>query len=131
MGFIARSFTKLVQQHSYETIAVKWNEKGIEKTIGGWIIVPLKIISQGYWLMMLFISFAGLYLLGKSNGFKMLVFNPIVSPWLYFSLVHAVIVSQDRYHFPAIPFISMLSAYALIELVNRFRDSQMMVSRNP
>ena len=30
--------------------------------------------------------------------------------WAYFAILHAAIVSQDRYHFPSIPFIAILSS---------------------
>jgi len=36
--------------------------------------------------------------------------------WLYFTLLYAVFVVQDRYHFPTLPFIAMLAGVTLDSL---------------
>jgi 4-amino-4-deoxy-L-arabinose transferase-like glycosyltransferase len=122
LGFIQRSTYKLVKQHSYETIAVTWNAEGITERIGEWAVMPLKALTQGYWLMVLGLSFVGLYFLYRDSGFMGLVLHPLVAPWLYFSAIHAVILAQDRYHFAAIPLIAALCALAVDRLASRYRS---------
>ena len=42
--------------------------------------------------------------------------SPPIVLWAYFAALHAVIVVQDRYHFPCLPFIGILAAFAVCEI---------------
>ena len=117
--FIVRSLTKLAKVHINETIAVHWNKKGIEETFGSTTIFPFKLLTQGYWMLALFTAIAGGFLLFRQLGMIQWTFHPAIALWGYFALVHAIILSQDRYHFPSIPYITILSAYALTILFRK------------
>lgn len=112
--FLYRSMWKLVKLHAYETINVSWNILGIKQVLGSWIIMPLKVLSQGYWFLVLFGAIIGLVVLFRREKWFLGPFHPVVLPWAYYSVVHAIILVQDRYHFPAIPFIAALAAVAII-----------------
>ena len=120
IGFITRSATKLIRQHSYETIAVTWNSEGITNAFGKSLIFPLKVICQAYWYLVLLLAIGAIFLMLGKHGFVSTVLHPVLAPWIYFSALHAIIVAQDRYHFASIPFIAILSAYMLQEMRNRY-----------
>ncbi|MCZ6835628.1 MAG: glycosyltransferase family 39 protein [Planctomycetota bacterium] len=116
-AFIWRTVSKLIRLHDRETIGVHWNEKGLITRFGEGVLVPLKIMAQTYWLAILGLALAGVALLEiqlKSwpDRFRGL-FHPTLLIWTYFASIHAVIVIQDRYHFPSQPFIAILAAVAL------------------
>jgi len=116
--FVLRTLKKAVIYHAGETIAVHWNKKGIEKTLGTAAMLPAKILTQGYWTLILIFAFGGVIVLCKRNGVVTGLAHPLVLPWLYFAAVHSIILVQDRYHFPAHPFIAILAAVAAIRLVD-------------
>lgn len=113
-------FRKLIDTHARETIAVHWNGPGLKDTLGGWVLIPFKFITQVYWVIVLMFALAGTAAVIRGacrqhsflSATQSLVSPPLVY-WLYFAVLHAVIVSQDRYHFPSIPFIAMLSAISI------------------
>lgn len=125
IAFVTRSIKKFIYQHSYETIAITWNKGGIIKTFGEWAILPLKALCQAYWLAILFFSFIGVVLAFRNLGFLETALHPILVPWLYFSAISAIIVAQDRYHFPAIPFIAIFSAYAIHNLLTLYQEKSL------
>jgi hypothetical protein len=54
------------------------------------------------------------------HGIWALFSSPPAALWAYFIALHAVIVTQDRYHFPCLPFIGMLAAVALCAMWERW-----------
>ncbi len=111
--FVGRTLLKLVKLHDRETIGVVWNEKGLAQRFGTRILLPLKIISTGFWLLALGFALFGIILLLLGRSLLSTITNPAVLIWLYFALLHAVIVVQDRYHFASIPMIAMLAAFGI------------------
>jgi hypothetical protein len=83
--------------------------------------LPLKIVSSGFWLLALAFSLIGIIVLFLSRGFLATVTHPLVALWAYFASLHAVIVVGDRYHFPSIPMIAMLAAFAIVACVEYAR----------
>jgi len=119
LAFVTRSIIKVAKVHSAETIAVHWNEKGIEKVLGQSALFPLKIITQSYWMLILITALAGIVILFYRNPSLRFLFHPEFIMWGYFAAVHGIIVSQDRYHFPSVPYIAMLSAVAFMFLIEK------------
>lgn len=107
-NFIVRVSRRFVHLNSRETIGVVWNEKGILKSLGDSAIRPLKWISTSYWLSILTLAVLGTILISKTSGTLRTILHPLVLIWVYYVLVHVVMVSQDRYHFPSIPSIASL-----------------------
>jgi hypothetical protein len=125
---------KLLDTHLRETIAVHWNAEGLKKRHGAEpqqatrSLAPLKLITQSYWIAVLLLACGGVgavLLRARAARSWRAVARELAAPpvvlWAYFAALHAVIVSQDRYHFPSIPFIAMLAAFALLRVVARHR----------
>ena len=111
--FLKRCFTRLVDTHSRESIGVAWNEEGLKTRYGEWILLPIKLINQFYWMIVLGLALIGIILLGKKYGWITMISHPTIVLWGYYAAVHAVIVAQDRYHFPSIPMIAILAAFTI------------------
>ncbi|MEL7089249.1 MAG: glycosyltransferase family 39 protein, partial [Planctomycetota bacterium] len=119
VAFAKRTLVKAVKLHDRETIGILWNERGIEQRFGSAALVtPLKLASTGYWWLMFGGGLAGMLMLwwrgGAVRGFFAMLFHPAVVFWGYFLSVHAVVVIQDRYHWPSVPFIAVLAALPLV-----------------
>ncbi len=113
LKFVTRTFKKLIRLHERETIGVAWNEPGLVSRYGTGVLLPLKIVSQGYWLAMLGLALIGIILLGKQQGWITMIIHPLIVIWGYFALGHAVTEIGDRYHFYSIPMIAILAALTI------------------
>jgi hypothetical protein len=125
--FAKRTAIRVFQVHSRESIGIAWNESGLISQYGRSVLLPLKVVNQIYWLFMLGLGLGGLGLLIYRQGWLILLTHPAPALWLYFTAIHAVIVAQDRYHFPSIPMIAVLAAWALYSLGQRIRFSAMAI----
>lgn len=119
MLFVIRSFIKVAKIHIGETIAVHWNEKGIEETLSRKSLLPLKIATQTYWTLIFLSALVGVILLIRKLGLLRCLFHPVIILWCYYASVHGVILAQDRYHFPSVPYIAILSAYAITQYLEK------------
>jgi len=105
--FITRTAKKFISFHTRETIGVSWNQDGIKSALGESAIKPLKVVTQLYWSALLILSIAGLLLYLRNNGLWKTLFHL----WASTAAIHALIVSQDRYHIPLAPVIAAFAAY--------------------
>jgi hypothetical protein len=121
LGFAARTIIKGVRLHERETIGIAWNSEGLSRRLPQPAISGLKWGTQGYWIGVLGMALVGMGLLAQRAGLWRLMTHPAVLIWGYFVAVHAVIVYQDRYHFPVTPLIGGIAAVALVHLWNRGR----------
>lgn len=112
--FALRTAQRIVDTHSRESIGVVWNEPALVSRFGNRILTPLKILNQLYWIPMLGLGLVGIVLLIVKTGWFAAITHPTVLLWGYFTAIHAIIVAQDRYHFPSIPMIAILSASTLV-----------------
>ncbi len=117
--FIKRCFTRLIDTHKGESIGISWNQEGLTQRYGKWIILPLKLVNLIYWLAVLALALIGIVYLVKQYGWYTTIIHPTVVLWAYFAAIHMVIVAQDRYHFPSIPMIAILSAFTLSVWLNK------------
>jgi hypothetical protein len=113
LEFIKNSLIKLIKTHDRESIGIAWNQKGLVNRYGRVILLPLKLINQGYWLSVLILALTGIIILGKQQGWLSVVTHPTVVFWGYFAFIHMILVAIDRYHFPSIPMIAILAALTL------------------
>ena len=113
-AFVQRTMYKLYRFHSYETIGVSWNEHGITNRLGAWALLPLKLLTQAYWLLLVGLGIIGLAIFLHRSSFWMLICNPFTLSWASTAGIHAIVVSQDRYHLPTVPFIAAFAALTLI-----------------
>ncbi|MGS2717361.1 glycosyltransferase family 39 protein [Eionea flava] len=110
--FITRTIKKFFQFHLRETIGVGWNEKGIQQALGDWALMPLKLVAQSYWSIILLAALAGIIIMIIQQGFWHTAFHPFILLWASSAGIHAIIVSQDRYHIPIIPMVTAFAVYA-------------------
>jgi 4-amino-4-deoxy-L-arabinose transferase-like glycosyltransferase len=128
LRFFVRTIKKAIWLHTRETIAVVWNEEGIKQRFGEKSLLPLKVIGQVFWMATLLFALAGLPIILYTRGVLAFAVQPAVLTWLYFTVVYAVTVVQDRYHFPSDPFIAMIAAVAVSaaaqQIQTNFADKQ-------
>jgi len=117
-AFVIRTLRKALRLHQRETIGVVWNEDAVERLLGPRGPDALKLLSTGYWYLMLAGALTGIVLLNKRQGVWQTFLSVPVWLWLYFTALHAVIVVGDRYHMPAIPMIALLTGFALATLLS-------------
>ena len=141
-AFVKRTGVKLIKLHDRETINVLWNAAGLYRVIGpadftgDWpppddelasfdrqVLNPMKLFSTACWW-----GFAGLGIVGGvlmlwRFGILATLVHPAVLFWGYFAAVHAVIVIQDRYHWPSVPFIAVLAALPVAAVWQRVRPA--------
>lgn len=120
--FLKRTVARFLEQHNRETIAVHWNGPSVKRLFGETGFTVLKLIATGYWYVVAVLALAGIVVVARRDGLWSLVTHPCLMGWMYFAGVHALIISNDRYHFPAIPFITILAAAALVRLMQRKED---------
>jgi len=123
--FITRTMKKFILFHTHETIGVTWNHEGISSTLGEKAITPLKVITQSYWSLLLILCIAGLVLYLKNNGFWRTAFHPYTLMWASTSAIHALIVSQDRYHIPLSPVFATFAAYFIYFLKQKINSNNL------
>lgn len=114
---------RLVQLHTRETIGVVWNETALLQGIGTIGVLILKLVATGYWVALVLGAVVGVALRFRSDRLGAL-FHPVFGGWAYFTAVHAVIVSGDRYHMPSAPFVALLAGVVLAHLAQRFTSRQ-------
>ena len=112
--FLKRMTKRLIDYYRSENIGIVWNINGIKQMDAESAVLSLKLLSSGYWMMILLLAIYGLLRLFKQQGiWQTLTITPIFALLGYFTVLHVIIASGDRYHFPIIPFLAMLAAHSL------------------
>jgi 4-hydroxybenzoate polyprenyltransferase/phosphoserine phosphatase/4-amino-4-deoxy-L-arabinose transferase-like glycosyltransferase len=111
-AFAARTLKKLVTLHDRETIGALWNP-GLRERYGAGAERAFKGVATVFWWAALALGLAGAAVLLAREGFRAWAGHPAVAIWACLAATHAVIVVQDRYHFPAIPLVAALAGLAL------------------
>lgn len=114
VGFVKRSAIKAVRLYERETIGVGWNMEGLKQVLPDKAITAIKVGGQGYYLGALALAIAGWMLFARSAGLWRALLHPATVMIAYFTVVHAVVVIQDRYHFPVIPMLAAFGAVAIL-----------------
>lgn len=118
--FAKRLAKRFVDYYRSENIGVNWNIAGIKQQGFEQAVVPLKLISTAFWILLVILAVYGAIKLIRNDGFyNTLTMTPIFALIAYNTALHTIIASGDRYHFPIIPFIGLLAAYALVEIKDR------------
>lgn len=118
-----RTLVKALKLHNRETIGVVWNERPLVERIGDRGLQGLKLLATGYWFLLVLSAIAGIVVLGRRGGWRGALFNEPLAIWSYVTLIHAIIVVEDRYHMPASPWIAILAGVALASCMARKAES--------
>ncbi len=118
--FLLRTAIKALKLHMRESIASAWTRDGVLRSSLAGLVFPLWLLSNVFWCGVLISAVGGVILLFLESGRFAPFYLPFVH-WLYFTGVHAVTVADDRYHFPAIPFIAIFAATFLMAMWTRFQ----------
>lgn len=114
--FLIRSLNKARWTYDHETIGVHWNLVSLTDQYGDHTVRLLKLASDLYWFIVLALSLAGLGLWLRLVSVREALSSPMIVLWAYFLVTQAVIVAQDRYHYPVVPFIALFAGFALARL---------------
>lgn len=120
--FAKRLVKRFVDYYRSENIGVNWNIEGIKQQGLDKTVLPLKLISSGYWVLLVLLAvYGGIGLIHSEGFYNAITANPIIALIGYNTVLHTIIASGDRYHFPIIPFVGLLAAYALFRIKNRIQ----------
>lgn len=119
--FIRNNPVKYVQlclrrvAHSFdrESIGIAWNEKSIERTLQP----VLKAVSALYWFVIFALSLAGMYRFIREDPLR--VFHSLIVAPAMFAAVAILVVGQDRYHMPLMPFVALFASFFVVNAFGR------------
>ncbi|MBL0730323.1 glycosyltransferase family 39 protein [Piscinibacter sp. HJYY11] len=123
LAFVQRSFLKLVRLYNNESCGVLWNMYGITKTFGADAVLWLKRFTQLSWAFIFGLFAIGAAMLAYSRTHRRLLLSPLPLLMLFFSTVHAVVVSGERYHLVTMTSVAALGGIAIATLLKRQRAS--------
>ena len=125
VAFVMRSAVKMIRLYERETIGLWWNAQGIDSNFGSFGSMAIRVASQAFWAGALALFAIGCYC-SYRQGLLSFVIHPGVATLVYFTLIYAIIVIQDRYHIPTDPIMAIFGAYAIVRLTpvaSRFGSS--------
>lgn len=97
-GFAVRAVKKLLYLYTNESVGVGWNSPGIRQAFGEAWELRLKRLTQVTWAMICVLAAAGIWSALRSTGVAKTLLSPIMLCILYFTAIHMIVVSQERYH---------------------------------
>jgi 4-amino-4-deoxy-L-arabinose transferase-like glycosyltransferase len=116
-GFAMRTLRKLVFLYSNESIGVTWNAPGISQSIGKDAVQWIKRFTQVSWALIFLTAVWGAWMLLRRCGWRRFILSAPVLTIAFYSAVHSIVVSQDRYHLAFAAQFAMLTAAGAIALV--------------
>ena len=97
-AFGVRAIRKLLYLYTNESVGVGWNSPGIRQVFGEAWEHRLKRVTQASWALICMLAAAGIWSVLRKSGPVKTLFSPITLSILYFTAIHMVTVSQERYH---------------------------------
>lgn len=116
--FLKTVANRILDLHERETIGVVWNQSAITDYVGNSGVQIAKLIASAYWVGLVISGLVALVILWPTHKLGAL-FHPVFGGWAYFTSVHAIIVSGDRYHMPSSPFVALLAGVSLAFVASR------------
>jgi 4-amino-4-deoxy-L-arabinose transferase-like glycosyltransferase len=123
IGFVGRSLVKLVRLYNNESIGVLWNMNGITHRFGAEAVDWFKRFTQITWAGIFVLSAFGMVLFARSRGVWRLVVSPLFVMMVFFSVVHAVVITGGRYHLVAATQLAAFGGFAVAALLKRYQPS--------
>jgi len=124
VGFLYRAVRKVAILYNNESVGVIWNSEGIRQALGEPWINGLKRFTQVTWALILVLALAGLWAAIRQQGVLRTLTSPITLSILYFTAIHSVIVSMDRYHLAFAGQLAILAALGAALISDRLRTWQ-------
>jgi len=115
-GFALRTLRKLVFLYGNESIGVTWNARGISESFGERAVLWLKRFTQVSWALIFLTAAWGAWVLLRRLGWRRFALSPPVVTIAFYSAVHSIVVSQDRYHLAFAAQFAMLTAAGVAHL---------------
>ena len=103
--YIMLCIQRIHHSFSRETIGVAWNKLDFSPPT----VTIIKAGSSGYWLLVFALAIAGAIRFVWSNPIR--IFEPMILISGLFMAVAVLVVGQDRYHMPLMPFVAIFAAY--------------------
>jgi hypothetical protein len=119
-AFFSRTVLKAIKLYANESIGVTWNSSGIKAVLGESAIEPLKRFTQVTWAALFLLALVGTWSLMRERGWWHTAVSPPFMVIAYFTAIHAVTVSQDRYHLSFASFLAMLMAAGLSVAIQQY-----------
>lgn len=110
-AFLVRAARKLVILYSNESVGVHWNALGIHEAFGPHWESKLKRVTQISWALIFLLAVVGIWSSFRYIGAIRTLSSPLALSILYFTAIHMVVVSQDRYH---LAFAGQLAIFAAL-----------------
>ncbi len=123
LGFVGRSFMKLIRLYNNESIGVLWNLNGITHSFGADAVTWLKRFTQLTWAAIFSLAAVGAFFLVRTRGLWQALVSPLMLMLIFFSTVHAVVISGGRYHLVAATQLAALGGIAITSLLQRRKPS--------
>lgn len=121
IGFIIRAARKVVILYSNESVGVGWNAEGVRQALGEPWVHGLKRFTQVTWALILALALAGFGAVIRQKGWFKTLTSPITLSILYFTAIHSVVVSQERYHLAFAGQLAILAAVGAALILDRLR----------
>jgi hypothetical protein len=118
LAFMRRAATKLFILYNNESVGVSWNGKGIQEAFGGTWEVKLKRLTQVTWALIFALAVVGAAASLYKLGWVKTLFSPLTLSVAYFTAIHMVVVSQERYHLAFAGQLAIFSAVGLLTLLS-------------
>lgn len=117
VGFMVRAVKKLLYLYTNESVGVGWNSPGIRQAFGESWEHRLKRVTQATWALLCLLAAAGVWATLRNSGLMKTLFSPFMLTILYFTAIHVVVVSQDRYHLAFAGQWAIFAALGVAQLV--------------
>lgn len=130
-AFAVRAVKKLLILYTNESVGVGWNSPGIRQVFGESWEHRLKRLTQGSWAVICLLAAAGAWSSLRRSGLQATLFSPIMLSILYFTAIHMVVVSQERYHLAFAGQWAILAALGLGHLLAWRRQRRPEQRQNP
>jgi hypothetical protein len=128
LTFISRMPRKLAYLWGNESVGAGWNSLGITQVFGEEAFVWIKRFTQLTWALIFCVTAFGVLYFLRNLGFWAMMASPFVVTTVYHTVVHAVIVSQERYHLSFAAQIAVGFAFGLIAF-QHFRKTRRPVTQ--
>lgn len=119
LAFAGRAVKKVFLLYSNESIGVVWNAEGIAQGFGEGAVPWFKRFTQVTWAGLFLVGLYGVWILIRREGAWRTLVSPVMLTVLFYTAVHSVVVSQDRYHLNFAGQIAMFFGVGLAGLMHR------------